>query len=75
VLAGCPRCGVAPVGVTSVRWPAGVGERRSVYVDEPVRCAAGCMLGPGEVVRVLRGVDAGSSARSVYQLPLSEAAA
>lgn len=51
----CPRCATGVVAVAEKEWcePVG-GRRRSVWVDEPVACGRGCVLGSLDVERVLR---------------------
>ena len=65
----CPRCHRSMVDVHVATWPAQgarLGSRRSVWVDEPLRCAGGCPLSSAEVARVLmQAYD-----RVAWQLPL-----
>ena len=51
-------------------WTTAMGPRRSVWVDEPFRCARGCVLSGQTLERLLRLVYAGGA----WQLPLLEAA-
>jgi hypothetical protein len=51
-------------------WQDGAFWRRSVWVDEPLRCTERCTLEGDAVVRLLLVVDA----QPAYQLPLLPAA-
>lgn len=66
----CLRC---PSGVVAVReqaWDSPLGRHRSVWVDEPLRCSAGCHLAGDDVIRLLGRVYD----RPAHQLPLLDAA-
>ena len=62
----CPRCLLGGVVVHEVEWRDGPFWRRSVWVDEPLRCTERCTLGGDAVVRLLLALDA----QPAYQLPL-----
>ena len=49
-----------------MEWRDGPFWRRSVWVDEPLRCTERCTLSGEAVVRLLLAVDA----QPAYQLPL-----
>jgi len=54
------------VDVHLIEWQDGVYPRRSVFVDEPLRCPEGCTLTGDAVIRLLLAVDR----QPAYQLPL-----
>jgi hypothetical protein len=62
----CPRCLLGGVVVHERAWRDGAFGRRSVWVDEPLRCTERCTLGGEAVTRLLLAVDA----QPAYQLPL-----
>jgi hypothetical protein len=62
----CPRCLLGGVVVHEREWRDGPFRRRSVWVDEPLRCTERCTLSGDAVVRLLLAVDA----QPAYQLPL-----
>lgn len=63
----CPLCGAGVVVVNEEGWTSPLGQHRSVWVDEPLRCGAGCLL-PEEAVRRLVGEVYD---RRAHQLPLA----
>lgn len=68
----CPRCLAGTVAVQRRAWverPSGF-PRRSVWVDEPCRCARSCALSAQDVERLLRAADAAPAGAAVRQLPL-----
>ena len=67
----CPRCRKASVVVQEADWLTEQGPRRSVWVDEPLRCPRGCSLAGQTLERLLRLVYA----RGAWQLPLFDEAA
>ena len=62
----CPVCGVGVVVVNESAWTSPLGNHRSVWVDEPVRCGAGCALSEEKVRRLVGEVYE----RRAHQLPL-----
>ena len=65
----CPRCQRMTVDVHVSSWPTAgsrTGWRRSVWVDEPLRCQRGCRLSSPEVARVLLA----TYRQVTWQLPL-----
>jgi len=62
----CLRCLLGNVVVYEREWRDGAFWRRSVWVDEPLRCTERCTLSGEAVVRLLLAVDA----QPAYQLPL-----
>jgi hypothetical protein len=69
----CPGCGTngarrGRVAVGTAAWSTPGGPRRSVWVDEPARCTAGCPLSAAQVAQLLTRV----ARDHPFQLPLPE---
>lgn len=66
----CPWCRGGLVVVERQSWETEMGRRGGCWVDEPVRCSAGCVLHSEDVQRLLLRVLEQPEGASVRQLTL-----
>ena len=66
----CLRCRLGVVLVERASWDTPLGRRGGCWVDDPVRCSAGCALHPEDVQRLLLRVLEQPEGATVRQLAL-----